>query len=51
MAREGANVALVDNDQSAVTVVLDLVNPAVSGGRFRSERGDFRLDKAERGRR
>jgi hypothetical protein len=50
-SREGSDLALVDNDQGAVAVMLDLVNPALSGGWFRHERGDFRPDKAERGRR
>jgi hypothetical protein len=32
----------------AVAIVLDLVNPALSGRWFRHERRDFRPDKAER---
>ena len=50
MAGEGPDLAVVDDDQGAVAVMLDLVNPALSGGRFRHERGDFRPDEAERGR-
>jgi hypothetical protein len=47
MTGEGLDVALVDNDQRPVAVVLDLVKPALSGRRFRHKRGDFRRDEAE----
>ena len=39
---------MVDDDQGAIAVILDLVNPAVSGRRLWHERRDFRPDKAER---
>jgi hypothetical protein len=48
MAGEGPDLAAIDDDQGAVAVMLDLVNPTLSGGWFRYECGDFRLDEAER---
>ena len=50
MAGEGTDLAVIDDDQGAIAVMLDLVNPALSGGWFRHKRGDFRPDEAERGR-
>jgi hypothetical protein len=48
MAREGPHSALVDDDQRAIAIMLDLMNPALSGGRLRDEGRDFRPDEAER---
>jgi hypothetical protein len=48
MAGEGSDLAAIDDDQGAVAVMLDLVNPPLSGGWLRHERRDFRPDKAER---
>ena len=45
MPGEGPNLALVDNDQGAVAVMLNLVNSALAGGWFRHKRGDFGLMK------
>ena len=44
----GHDLALVDDDQGPVAVMLDLVNPAISGWRFRHGRRDFLLNEAER---
>ena len=43
----GSDLALVDDDQGAIAVILDLVNPPLSGGRFRHKRRDFRSDEPE----
>jgi len=51
MTGKRPDVASVDDNQGAITVVLDLVNPTFSGGWFWHESGDFRLDEAERCRR
>jgi hypothetical protein len=51
MAGKRPDLTAVDYDQGAITVMLDLVNPPFSGGRFRHERREFRPDKAELGRR
>jgi hypothetical protein len=51
MAREGPHSALVDDDQRAIAIMLDLVNPALSGGRLRDEGRDFRRNEAKRGHR
>jgi hypothetical protein len=51
MAGEGADFAAINDDQGAVAVMLDLVNPPFSGGWLRHERGDFRSDEAEASRR
>jgi hypothetical protein len=50
MPGKGPDFAAVNDDQGAVAVMLDLVNPALAGGRFRYQRGDFWLDEAERNR-
>jgi len=47
MAGECSDLVLIDDDQHAVAVVLDLVNPPFSGGWFRHKHGDFRPDEAE----
>src|SRR5262245_59128734 len=47
-AGEGPDLAAIDDDQCAVAVVLDLVNPAFSGAWFRHECRDFRPYEAER---
>ena len=39
MPGEGPDLAVIDNDQGAVAVMLNLVNPALSGGWFRHKRG------------
>jgi hypothetical protein len=50
MTREGSDLAAVDDDQGAVAVILDLVNPASSPRwRLRDRGRDFELDEAERG--
>jgi hypothetical protein len=36
---EGADLAAIDSDQGAVAVILDFVNPALSGRRLRDESG------------
>jgi hypothetical protein len=46
---ESADMAAVDDDQGAIAIVLDLVNPTVPGRRLRDEGREFRLDEAERG--
>jgi hypothetical protein len=43
---EGAHLATIDDDQGAVAVVLDLMNPPFSGRWFRHQSWDFRLDEA-----
>jgi len=48
MPGECPDSAAIDDDHGAIAVVLDLVNPAFSGGWFRHESGYFRLDEAER---
>jgi hypothetical protein len=47
MAGEGPDLVPIDDEQGSIAIMLDLVNPSLSGGRFRHERGDFRLDEAE----
>jgi len=49
MAGEGSDPALVDDDQGAVAVILDLVNPASPRWRLRDRGRDFELDEAELG--
>ena len=49
VAGEGADLAAIDDDQGAIAVILDLVNPALPGRRLRDEGREFRLDEAERG--
>jgi hypothetical protein len=48
-AGEGPDLALVDDDQGAIAVMLDLVNPVFSRGWVRQECRNFRPDEAERG--
>ena len=48
-AGEGPDLALVDDDQGAIAVILDLVNPPIADRRFRYGGRDFELDEAERG--
>ena len=47
VAGEGADLAAIDDDQGAIAVILDLVNPALPGRRLRDEGREFRLDEAE----
>ena len=44
---EGADLAAIDDDQGAIAIIFDLVNPALPGRRLRDEGREFRLDKAE----
>ena len=44
---EGARLAVLHDQQRAVAVVLDLVQPAVAGGRLLHQGGDQRLDEGE----
>ena len=48
MPGEGPDLAAVDDDEGAVAVMLDLVNPQFSGGRFRHKCWDFLPYEAER---
>jgi hypothetical protein len=47
VAGEGTDLATFDDDQGAVTIVLDLVNPALAGWRLRDNGREFGLYKAE----
>jgi hypothetical protein len=47
VAGEGSDLATIDDDQGAIAIVLDLVNPALPAGRLRDEGREFRLDEAE----
>ena len=49
VAGEGSDLAAIDDDQGAVAIIFDLVNPALSGGRLRDEGREFGPDEAERG--
>ena len=49
VAGEGADLAAIDDDQGAIAVILDLVNPALPGRRLRDEGREFGLDEAETG--
>jgi hypothetical protein len=46
---EGADLTAIDDDQGAIAVIFDLVNPALSGRGFRDEGRELRLDEAEPG--
>ena len=45
---KGSDLAPIDDDQGAIAVVLDLVNPTGARGRFRYKGGNFQWDEAER---
>jgi hypothetical protein len=47
MSGEGPDLTLLDDDQGAVAVTLDLVNPASPRWRLRHEHRDFRPDEAD----
>src|SRR5262245_37927339 len=49
MSREGPDLAAIDDDQSAVAVILDLVNPVSPRWWFQDRGRNFELDEAERG--
>jgi hypothetical protein len=44
MAGEGPDLALVDDDQGAISVVLDLMKPASARWRLRDRDREFGLD-------
>jgi hypothetical protein len=44
---EGSDPPLIDDNQGAVAVILNLMNPSVPGWWFRQESRDFQPDKAE----
>ena len=45
---EGADLAAIDDDQGAIAVVFDLVNPAIPGRRLPDRERNFRLNPAKR---
>ena len=47
MTGEGPGIAALDDNQGAVAVVFDLVNPARPSRRLRDKGRKLRLDKAE----